>query len=381
MPVLNHDFVRALKPQAKPFEVRDAKLKGFLLRVQPSGVMTYYVEYRRGKRKRIGPADALAPSNAREAARLVLAEAALGGDPIAAAQEAKAHTFRSFVDEVYEPWVKANTRAPKATLGRLRANFPDLQHKKLCEINAWLVEKWRAARLKTGAKPVTVNRDLDDLRSVLAKAVAWGLLETHPLVGVKRLRTDANATVRFLDDDEERRLRAALGAREERIRAERDRANAWRAERGYRLLPDLRRVVFADHLKPLVLLSINTGLRRGELFGLTWRHVDLERAILTVAGTPPPKAARPGISRSMTRHGPSSKLGAIRRPTSRVWYSPAATAVGSTTCARGGWACSPTPRSAGSGGTISVIISPRGWSWSASISTRYVSCSAILPTP
>jgi hypothetical protein len=131
MPVLNHDFVRALKPQAKPFEVRDAKLKGFLLRVQPSGVMTYYVEYRRGKRKRIGPADALAPSNAREAARLVLAEAALGGDPIAAAQEAKAHTFRSFVDEVYEPWVKANTRAPKATLGRLRANFPDLQHKKL----------------------------------------------------------------------------------------------------------------------------------------------------------------------------------------------------------------------------------------------------------
>jgi integrase len=169
--------------------------------------------------------------------------------------------------------------------GAAPGQLPRSPAQEACEINAWLVEKWRAARLKTGAKPVTVNRDLDDLRSVLAKAVAWGLLETHPLVGVKRLRTDANATVRFLDDDEERRLRAALGAREERIRAERDRANAWRAERGYRLLPDLRRVVFADHLKPLVLLSINTGLRRGELFGLTWRHVDLERAILTVAGT------------------------------------------------------------------------------------------------
>jgi Arm DNA-binding domain len=234
MPVLSHDFVRALKPQAKPFEVRDAKLKGFLLRVQPSGVMTYYAEYRRGKRHRVGPADALAPSQAREEARRILAGVALGSDPAEARREVKAHTFRSFVDEVYEPWVKANTRTPKNTLGRLRANFPDLQTKKLGEINAWLVEKWRAPRLKAGAKPPTVNRDLDDLRAALAKAVAWKLLDAHPLAGVKRSRTDDNATVRFLDDDEERRLRAALAAREERIRAERDRANAWRAEAAIR---------------------------------------------------------------------------------------------------------------------------------------------------
>ena len=57
---------------------------------------------------------------------------------------------------------------------------------------------------------------------------------------MKRSRTDDNATVRFLDDDEEKRLRAALDAREERIRTERDRANAWRAERGYPTMPDLR---------------------------------------------------------------------------------------------------------------------------------------------
>jgi integrase len=268
--------------------------------------MTYYAQYRRGKRKRIGPADALAPSQAREAARLVLADVALGNDPAAALQEAKAHTLRSFLDEMYEPWVNANTRAPKNTLGRLRANFPDLQNKKLTDINAWVVEKWRAARLKAGAKATTVNRNLDDLRSALAKAVAWKLIQAHPLAGVKRSRTDDSATVRFLTDDEERRLRAALDAREERIRAERDRANAWRADRGYPTMPDLRKVAFADHLEPLVLLSVNTGVRRGEAFNLEWRDVDLVRAMLTLRG----QSAKSG----KTRHIPlnTEALAALR---------------------------------------------------------------------
>jgi integrase len=201
-----------------------------------------------------------------------------------------------FLDEVYEPWAKANIRTPKNTLGRLRANFPDLQNKKLDEINAWVVEKGRSARLKAGAKATTVNRDLDDLRSALGKAVAWKLLDVHPLTDVKRSRTDDNAGVRFLDEDEEKRLRAALDAREERIRAERDRANAWRVERCYPTMPDLRRVEFADYLKPMVLLSINTGVRRGELFSLEWRDVDLVRSILTVRG----QSAKSG----RTRHVP-----------------------------------------------------------------------------
>jgi integrase len=296
MPVLTQDFVRTLKPREKPYEVRDPRLKGFLLRVQPTGVMTYYAEYGRGKRHRVGPADALALAQARERASVVLAEAALGADPAEARREARAHTFRSFLDEVYEPWAKANIRTTKNTLLRLRSNFPDLQNRKLGELNAWLVEKWRAARLKAGAKPTTVNRDLDDLRSALAKAVAWKLLEAHPLADVKRSRTDNNATVRFLDDDEEKRLRDALDAREERIRAERDRANAWRVERGYPTLRDLRALTFADQLKPMVLICINTGVRRGELFSLEWRDVDLQRAMLTVRG----QSAKSG----RTRHIP-----------------------------------------------------------------------------
>lgn len=30
----------------------------------------------------------------------------------------------------------------------------------------------------------------------------------------------------------------------------------------------------------MVLLSINTGMRRGELFGLQWHHINLKRVLL-----------------------------------------------------------------------------------------------------
>jgi integrase len=206
---------------------------------------------------------------------------------------------------VYEPWAKANIRTPKNTLLRLRSNFPDLQGKRLDEINAWVVEKWRTARLKAGKKATTVNRDLDDLRAALGKAVEWKVIEAHPLAGVKRSKVDDNAIVRYLDDAEEKRLRAALDTREERIRAERDRANAWRAERGYPTMPDLRRVAFADYLKPMVLLSINTGIRRGELFNLEWADVKFQAERVGGRVVPPHLTVRGQSAKSRKiRHVP-----------------------------------------------------------------------------
>lgn len=72
--------------------------------------------------------------------------------------------------------------------------------------------------------------------------------------------------------------------RERTIREERSTANQRREARGYPVMPVFSPFEFADHLKPVVLLAMNTGLRRGELFSVTWADVDLVQGNLTVRG-------------------------------------------------------------------------------------------------
>ncbi len=46
----------------------------------------------------------------------------------------------------------------------------------------------------------------------------------------------------------------------------------------------MERNTFADYLKPMVLLARNTGMRRGELFALTWENVSVKEKLVTVEG-------------------------------------------------------------------------------------------------
>ena len=112
------------------------------------------------------------------------------------------------------------------------------------------------------------------LQGVLSKAVEWKVHERHPFAGLKPLKVDRTGRVRYLSEEEEARLREALLEREESLRPARIRFNAWRTVRGRPMLP-LRTSEYIDHLQPVVLLALNTGLRRSELFHLRWKDVDL----------------------------------------------------------------------------------------------------------
>ncbi|OWQ91700.1 hypothetical protein CDQ91_19350 [Sphingopyxis witflariensis] len=266
-------------------DYRDTRLKGLVLRVMPSGTKSYYCEYARGKRVWLGRADVLGVSEARESARAILADFYRGIDPIEARKpKAVIPTYREFLDGDYAAWAKSNQKAHEQNLKRLATAFKTLLDRPLDKITGLDIERWRAVQVERGLSNQTINRDLASIKASFNRAVDWGLLIANPLAKIKKSRVDDCMKVRFLSEAEEPRLRAAIEAREERRRVERDSANRWRAERGYVLLPSLRDFVFTDHVKPLILLSMNTGCRRGELFDLTWSNVDLDRRILTVTG-------------------------------------------------------------------------------------------------
>ena len=264
---------------------RDTRLKGLVLRCTPSGTRSWYCEYTRGKRVWLGHADVLGVSEARESARTILADFYRGIDPIEARKpKAVMPTYREYIEGDYLAWAKSSQRAWKQNVNRLMTAFKPLLGTRLDKITGLDVERWRAGEVERGLSNQTINRDISSIKASFNRAVDWGILPANPLAKIKKVRVDDCLKVRYLNEAEEYRPREAIDAREERRRAERGSANRWRAERGYVLLPNLRDYVFTDHVKPLILLSINTGCRRGELFDLTWENIDLDRRILTVTG-------------------------------------------------------------------------------------------------
>jgi integrase len=276
-------LVASLPITGEPYRVWDVEVPQLFVRVQPSGIKSYNVQWSRASSKSIGKHPAKLPEAARVTAREILNDADANGTPAAAKSKRAGLTFATFLKERYEPWALAEHKAGAATIANLRAQFGELfDSKPLTAITAWSVEKFKAARLKGGTQPATVNRDLDRIRAALGKAVEWKLLESNPLAGVKRSKGGDVHRVRFLDSAEERRLRKALLDRENERRKQRASGNAWAAERKRDARHAWALDEFTDHLMPLTLLALNTGLRRGELFGLTWEAVRLDGKQLTV---------------------------------------------------------------------------------------------------
>ena len=287
--------IQAIQPTGKPFEVVDIELKGFLLRVQPSGAMTYYFSYRNGqgkrKRYRIGNSDSLSPAQARDQTILLSARVVAGEDiqeakkrERQAAKLAMSQTLDGFLIHNYEPWATSQRKSGSATVKRIRSNFAHLMHRALNDINLWVVEKWRSEQLKGGKAGTTINRDVTSLKACLSRAVEWGVLNENPLQKLRPIRTDNVSRARYLTTDEERSLRKTLLERDEQLCHRRESGNKWRRARHQALLPDLSGRCFSDYLHPMVLLTINTGLRRGEVLQLKWLDVDLLQRKVVIRG-------------------------------------------------------------------------------------------------
>lgn len=95
--------------------------------------------------------------------------------------------------------------------------------------------------------------ELAVLSRVFPLAVELEQAASNPCRKVRKLRVD-NQRNRYLTADEETRLMAQLTKRRK-------------------------------HLQALVTLALGTGMRRGELLSLSWRHVDFLHGVIHVMNT------------------------------------------------------------------------------------------------
>ena len=311
---LTHRSVKALEHGERRIDYRDDDLTGFFLRLgaAPSRSRVYFVYYRSpesGRRinYRIGDADQVSVVQARDAAERALGQVAVGVCPqaervrvrtAAVVDRARREDERDAAERgrlgaviqgpFADPKRRGRPRRFDELLARLETNYGHWFDLPLARIDEARVLDWAHARLegraphgrlptrrRAPAAEATVRRDVQDLKGVLSFAVERRLLAgPHALEGFEPFerRAEDEERVRYLEPDEERRLRAALVARTARLVTERESANAWRRARH---LPELA-VEVADYLPIMVLLALNTGLRRGEVFTLRWDAVDLE---------------------------------------------------------------------------------------------------------
>src|SRR6266852_850414 len=122
-------------------------------------------------------------------------------------------TLGQFIDETYVPWVKANRpRTAANTLDKLKRHFGTWFAEPLSIITVERIESWKIRRVNTGRAATTVMRDIFTLSSVLRRAVRLGKLADNPVRWVDKPRIDRRPKIRFLDQQEESRLRAPLNA-------------------------------------------------------------------------------------------------------------------------------------------------------------------------
>lgn len=299
MPKLTKRFIDALKASPKTggdIFSWDDELKGFGVRMKPSGSASYIVQYRtkQGRTRRLAFAKitTVTPDEARAKARRLLAEAQDGGDP-----SERRHELREAitVDQLCAQYLTAaraglvltRFRKPKSRStiyndeGRIsRHIIPLIGSRVARELTRATVQRMAdaiaagktAQEVKTKARGVakveggaaTAARTVELLGGIWTWAERRGLVSgPNPARGVEKHRGEAKE--RTLNPDELARLGAAL-----------------------RDIDDLRPTAAAA-----VRLIALTGLRREEACGLRWREIDPATSCLRLETTKTGRSLRP----------------------------------------------------------------------------------------
>ena len=202
---LTNARINALKPARSTRDFRDAALKGFGVRIMPSGRRRFFIHTQHeGKRtwKLIGDPDTMSLAEARSAATKALA-AIRKGKPTATLPDDT--VFEVVAEEVFRRysrhWKPSTLRVNR---GYLRNQLlPWFSGRQIGDITRKDVRDWFAS---LHATPVAADRSAPVLSVIMAQAEVYGYRpeNSNPCTGIRRYRRKGRE--RFLSDAEFRRL-------------------------------------------------------------------------------------------------------------------------------------------------------------------------------
>ena len=151
----------------------------------------------------------------------------------------------------------------------------------LSNITSDLIEKYKAKR-REKVSPATVNRELSCLKSMFSKAVEWERIEDNLMKKVKLFKEN-NVKERILDTDEIKSLIAGA----------------------------------SPHLKPILILALNTGMRRNEILSLKWQNINIKQGYILI------EISKSGRSRKVPMNTlVLETLGNFNRDNEYLFYNP-----------------------------------------------------------
>lgn len=260
---LTNTIILKSKAKEKRYSLSDTETVGLIVRIEPSGSKSFYVDYRNpytGKRvqRRLGYANEMTVTQARELVQKIRVGVRNDGeDPTQVEKRMRERLTVGEIVNLYVPWLKIHRKSVRQTLIMLKS-FEELYPLIAEEITSNDVTKWKqnCKNEKTGKSlaPQTVNRRLALFKGMFSWALREGHISMDPLRGnVEMLKEPDMNRIRYLSPDERERLLTTLEKRD---------------------------VEEKDYLRCAVLLSLNTGIRKGTLLRLKWEYVDWERKTL-----------------------------------------------------------------------------------------------------
>ena len=248
---LTQKALESLSPKEKPYLVRDDEIKGFVVKVYPTGTKTFFLDVLTEKRHdmfKIGQWPDLNIAQIREKARKMRADLAQGKNPKAEKREGVT------VGEFFAVYMERHG-SEKKSASKDRSHFERLlkpwSNYRLVDVTRAKVE---ALHKSIGKEtPIQANRVLALLSTMFSKAIIWGYLKgENPCRGIKKFKEVSRD--RFLSGEELARFFESLDLTEN------------------------------PSFKDFILLALFTGARKSNALSMRWKDIDFERSVWKIPG-------------------------------------------------------------------------------------------------